>query len=684
MPAMLPAAFVAWHYVVQLSRPRWGYGSDMGGQAHALDHRRHGRAGAGRDLGHRRDADAEGQPRWEAIILALVAFSMIGAGVGAAGTSLLALLASRVAPERRPAAASITWIMMIVGIVVSAGVSGALLQPFSAQRLAHGRLGRGGRRLRGRPCLAVWGAEKTARSSPRRRLAGPRQAAPSASDAHRDVGGRAGSAVHDLRLRLHAGLQRPGTDPGALRRLGLPHERPANRPSSPRMQHGGVLLGMILVGVLGARFGDRKRMWMRSFTVAGCVGSAVALARPLHGELGRAPRGRSQPTVFILGVANGVFAVSAIGSMMGLAGAGGGGREGVRMGVWGAAQAGAFAVGGFVGATGRGRDARACCTRTVQPSWSVFVGEAAVFLAAAILAARVEAPASVGRSPKRHPPSPSTPIIHGSRARMKPSTEDRSRNLRRRRRRRRPLRRHGGGGLGARRPQGAAAGPRRANQALRRRHPAPADPRLPHSRLAPGGPRHVRPHDRPQRLGRWTCPWKVASSAWSTATPFDEWLRARAAAAGAERRTGDFQAVERDSDGCAVVRYATGQGWRSGGDRRGAPAAWWGPTAPAPRSPSRPSRGPRRPSASSPTTRSSAPRATAAAASTAARCDVFYQGKLSPDFYAWIFPHGETASIGVGSARKGFSLRRAIKALRASGRPGRLRDGAHAKAPPSR
>jgi geranylgeranyl reductase len=48
------------------------------------------------------------------------------------------------------------------------------------------------------------------------------------------------------------------------------------------------------------------------------------------------------------------------------------------------------------------------------------------------------------------------------------------------------------------------------------------------------------------------------------------------------------------------------------------------------------------------------------------RCDVFYQGRLSPDFYAWIFPHGETASVGVGSARKGFSLRGAVKALRAA------------------
>jgi BCD family chlorophyll transporter-like MFS transporter len=61
---------------------------------------------------------------------------MIGIGVGAAGTSLLALLASRVAPERRAAAAATTWVMMIAGIIVTAGVAGSLLDPFSPQRLA--------------------------------------------------------------------------------------------------------------------------------------------------------------------------------------------------------------------------------------------------------------------------------------------------------------------------------------------------------------------------------------------------------------------------------------------------------------------------------------------------------------------------------------------------------------------
>lgn len=48
------------------------------------------------------------------------------------------------------------------------------------------------------------------------------------------------------------------------------------------------------------------------------------------------------------------------------------------------------------------------------------------------------------------------------------------------------------------------------------------------------------------------------------------------------------------------------------------------------------------------------------------RCDVYYQGWLSPDFYAWIFPHGATLSIGTGSAHKGFSLRTAVRDLRAA------------------
>lgn len=46
------------------------------------------------------------------------------------------------------------------------------------------------------------------------------------------------------------------------------------------------------------------------------------------------------------------------------------------------------------------------------------------------------------------------------------------------------------------------------------------------------------------------------------------------------------------------------------------------------------------------------------------RCDVYYQGHISPDFYGWVFPHGKHMSIGLGSANKGFPLRETTRLMR--------------------
>jgi geranylgeranyl reductase len=46
------------------------------------------------------------------------------------------------------------------------------------------------------------------------------------------------------------------------------------------------------------------------------------------------------------------------------------------------------------------------------------------------------------------------------------------------------------------------------------------------------------------------------------------------------------------------------------------------------------------------------------------RCDVIYNGVTSPDFYGWVFPHGDTLSVGTGSADKGFSMRTAVGVLK--------------------
>jgi len=384
LPAMLPAAFVAWHYAVQISRPRWGYGSDMG-------HRRTpwiiggmGVLALGAILATDATLMMPDSPVM-GVILSVVAYLMIGAGVGASGTSLLALLATRVAPERRPAAASITWIMMIMGIVITAATSGALLDPFSGQRLAMVATGVAGFAFL-LTLAAVWKIEGEPAVAPPRASSEPK---PSFNEVIAEIWAEPlarrftifvfvamlAYSAQDLILEPFAGLVF-GMTPGQSTQMS-------------GVQNGGVLLGMILVGAVGARSGGRKQVWMRRWTIAGCIGSAVALLA-LGAAALAGPGWPLAPTVFALGFANGVFAVSAIGSMMGLAGAGRESREGVRMGVWGASQAIAFGLGGFLGAAGVDV-MRHVIGDTGQAFLIVFGLEGMLFLVAATLAARLDA-----------------------------------------------------------------------------------------------------------------------------------------------------------------------------------------------------------------------------------------------------------------------------------------------------
>ena len=150
---------------------------------------------------------------------------------------------------------------------------------------------------------------------------------------------------------------------------------------------------------------------------------------------------------------------------------------------------------------------------------------------------------------------------------------------------------------------------------------------------------------------------------------FDEWLRARAAGAGAERRTGTFQQLDRDDDGTAIIRYA------SGSSRFGNPDAVRarmvigadGALSAVARQEIPGAKAARHVFAYHEIVRSPLPQDVEASSSAfdGKRCDVYYQGQLSPDFYAWIFPHGATTSVGTGSLQKGFGLRAAVAQLRA-------------------
>jgi BCD family chlorophyll transporter-like MFS transporter len=156
------------------------------------------------------------------------------------------------------------------------------------------------------------------------------------------------------------------------------------------IQHGGVLLGMICVAFAATAIGGPRLGSLRLWTVGGCLASGVALiAVAASGYAGLSLALRI--SVFALGLSNGAFAVAAIGSMMGLAGEGAHQRAGTRMGLWGAAQAVAFGLGGFVATVLV--DLTKLVVATPLAAYSlVFIGEAALFVVSAALASKIAAP----------------------------------------------------------------------------------------------------------------------------------------------------------------------------------------------------------------------------------------------------------------------------------------------------
>lgn len=142
---------------------------------------------------------------------------------------------------------------------------------------------------------------------------------------------------------------------------------------------------------------------------------------------------------------------------------------------------------------------------------------------------------------------------------------------------------------------------------------------------------------------------------------FDEFLRVRAKQAGAHRYTGTFLRIEREEGltkvlyrdkisgneleletkliiGADGARSKVGQAEVPGGDKIPYVIAYHEIIeAPAPTATYDPK-----------------------------RCDVIYDGAISPDFYGWVFPHGHSASVGMGTGIDGVDLKQATAALRAA------------------
>ena len=373
LPALVPGLLVGLHYAMQLSRPGWGHWSDLSRRRTPWIIGGMTVLALGGFLAALGVAIGASMPV-PGLLLSVLAYALIGAGAGASGTSVLAFLAASTAPRRRAAAATIIWLMMIFGIAATAGIVGALLDPYSPARLLIivACVAVGAVVL---TALAVLGLEKggtvpaVAVRQPLREGIAEIWAEPKARRFTQFVFlSMTAYFMQELILEPYAGVVFGFT--------------PGQSTSLSGAQNGGVFLGMLAVGIAATGLGIGS---LRAWVVGGCAGSAATLLG--IGLIGPLQVNLILPLTILLGFCNGVFAVAAIGAMMALAGQGRTDREGTRMGLWGAAQAIAAGVGGLVGAVAV--DALRLVLATDLAFASVFAAEAVLFLVAAGLALRV-------------------------------------------------------------------------------------------------------------------------------------------------------------------------------------------------------------------------------------------------------------------------------------------------------
>lgn len=381
LAASIPGFLITLHHVVQLARPYIGYGSDGGSR------RTPWIIGGMIILATGSVTATLGATLIPTLgigghMVAALGYLLIGVGSGAAGTSLLVLLSKQVSDQRKPAAASLVWFMMIMGFAVTGGVTGHLLDPFTETRLLWVVSGTAAIAL-ALSFVAVIGVEK----SPSNMIAKSSTSSeekPPFSIAIKEVwredharrftvfvfASMLAYSAQDLILEPFVGLTFGWTVGETTALAG--------------MQHAGMLLGMFAMAFSTYAFKSKTKHILHLWIRGGCLLSAVCLALLATGGLLGGDSWPININVFVLGVANGSFAVAAIGGMMMLASEGRSQRDGLRMGLWGAAQAISFALGGFLGTVAV--DVASLWLANPAAAYGiVFFAEAALFVWAASL-----------------------------------------------------------------------------------------------------------------------------------------------------------------------------------------------------------------------------------------------------------------------------------------------------------
>ena len=359
LPAMLPGFLVGFHYLVQMVRPRMGFGADQGRRCTPWMIGGMSVLALGGFLASLSTVWMA-QELGQGIALSIFAFMLIGFGVSACGTSLLVLMSKRVAESRRAPAATTVWMMMIVGFACTAITVGKLLDPYTPQRLLE---------ISGALSLLVvlisslclWNLEGPVGAH----ASAVKNVPQSLETAMAPIEAQADSKL-GFKETLHMVWSEPQAkaftvfvflsmlayssqdlilEPFAGALFGM---TPGETTQLSGLHHGSVLGGMLAVALAGSGRVAGRLGSIQSWMVGGCWVSGLAMLG-LCFAAAYGPPWPLKPNVVLLGLANGSFSIAAIATMMRLATQGGDQHAGTRMGLWGASQAMAFGLGGLLG-----------------------------------------------------------------------------------------------------------------------------------------------------------------------------------------------------------------------------------------------------------------------------------------------------------------------------------------------
>ena len=348
LPATIAGFLIALHYAVQLTRVNWGHLSDKSRNRSQWIVLGMLILGIGGILASASIPLIESRFSY-GIMLALLSYSLIGFGVGAAGTPLLALLATYSSKSQKGFAASITFLMMILGLAITGITVGIILDPYSHQKL-----------IKITSSLAIITniisflslrkLERSLQNSSNALTPNTINSDVPIFEGIKKVWMERDARLFTIFIFISMGafsMQDPILEPFAGEVFGFTVGESTKLDGFHKI---GTLIGIISIVlclskfrigfgslsiVKNERLGSEK-LWL----ITGCLLSALSLFIISLLALTFTEPNLLNSVVFIFGISNGVFTAGVLGTMLHLASRGSSdNKEGTRMGIWGAAQA---------------------------------------------------------------------------------------------------------------------------------------------------------------------------------------------------------------------------------------------------------------------------------------------------------------------------------------------------------